>query len=100
MVETRRILDYCETEVKSSFFRTTDGAEVDLILEFEKEICAIEIKASSMPQMSQVRGLKAFIKDHTHTKALCVCLTPRPYISDNIEFLPWRDFMAMLGNKK
>lgn len=96
MVETQRSLDYSEAEVRSSFFRTTDGAEVDLILEFKDEIWAIEIKASTGPRPSQVRGLKSFIKDHKYTKALCVCLTPRPFTADNIEFLPWQDFMRQL----
>jgi uncharacterized protein len=99
VIETKRLMDYYEIPARLSFFRTTDGAEVDLILEFENQIWAIEIKASKAPQSSRVRGLKSFIKDHQHARALCVCLTPRVFIEDNIEFLPWQDFMELLKKK-
>ncbi len=96
ILETKRLLDYHEAETKLSFFKTTDGAEVDLIIEFKDEIWAIEIKAHQAPQSSRIRGLRSFIKDHKRARGLCVCLTPRTFIRDNIEFLPWRDFMKML----
>lgn len=94
MLEIRRLLDYSEVESKMSFFRTTDGAEVDLILEIGKEVWAIEIKASSEPRPSDVRGLRSFIKDHKYTRALCVCLTPRAFVNDKIEFVQWQSFMT------
>ncbi|MBF0216045.1 MAG: ATP-binding protein [Candidatus Omnitrophica bacterium] len=96
MVETKRILDYSEAASKMSFFRTSDGAEIDMILEFRDEIWAVEIKASGEPRLSDVRGLRSFISDHGHTRAICVCFTPRPYKYEKIEFLPWRDFMGQL----
>ena len=98
--ETQKLLDYSETEATSSFFRTTDGAEVDLILEFKKEIWAIEIKASDSPHPGQTRGLKSFAKDHKCTRAICVCLASRSFITDNIEFVPWQDFMRQLTGGK
>ena len=55
LLETKRLLDYREREARLSFFRTTDGTEVDLILEFGSDIWAIEIKASSRPQSSDIR---------------------------------------------
>jgi len=96
MIETRRILDYREREFKVSFFRTTDGAEVDLILELGDELWAIEIKSSDRPRLSDVRGLRSYIKDHKCAKALCVCQTPRSFVSGGIEFIPWRNFLKML----
>ena len=96
LLETKRILDYREREAKISFFRTSDGAEVDLILEYGPDIWAVEIKASSRPQLSALRGLRSFIKDHQVAKAFCVCQTVRPFIDGGIEFLPWQDFMRLL----
>lgn len=95
-LETKRVLDYCEREAKMSFFKTSDGAEVDLILEIEGKIWAIEIKSSKEPQLSDVRGLRSFLKDHKYDRAICACQTPRPFVNDNIEFLPWRDFIQQL----
>lgn len=97
MLEIRRLLDYYEIEAKMSFFKTADGAEVDLILELaNNRIWAIEIKSLRQPRLSDVRGLRSFISDHKYDRAVCVCLTPRPFIAANIEFLPWGDFMRQL----
>ena len=79
-----------------SFFKTSDGAEVDLILETSTGIWAVEIKSLREPRLSDVRGLRSFIKDHQHTRAMCVCLTPRVFITERIEFLPWEDFTRQL----
>ncbi|MFQ5680879.1 MAG: ATP-binding protein [Candidatus Omnitrophota bacterium] len=96
LLEIRRLLHYYEQEAKLVFFRTADGAEVDLILEWTGGLWAIEIKSSTQPRLSDVRGLRSFIKDHSYSRALCICQTPRPFIIGNIEFLPWRDFMEQL----
>lgn len=96
ILETKRLLDYYEIEAKMSFFKTSDGAEVDLILETSAGIWAVEIKSSREPRLSDVRGLRSFIKDHQHTRAMCVCLTPRVFITERIEFLPWENFTRQL----
>ncbi|MFA5272378.1 MAG: AAA family ATPase [Candidatus Omnitrophota bacterium] len=98
ILEIKRCIDYYERDVKLSFFRTTDGAEVDIIMELGKKVWAIEIKSSSAPRMSDVRGLRSFIKDHACDRILCLCQTPRPFIKDTIEFIPWKDFMEQLKN--
>ncbi len=97
ILEIKRLLSYRRIDAKISFFRTSDGAEVDLILEINKRVWAIEIKSSSKPSSADLRGLKSFIKDHSYKRAVCLCQTPRPYLLDKIEVLPWRDFMVELG---
>lgn len=96
LLETRRLLDYRERETRMSFFRTSDGAEVDFLLEFPNEIWAVEIKSSSSPGRADLRGLRSFLKDHEVRHALCVCRTPRPYREGKIDFIPWRDFFGMI----
>lgn len=96
ILEIKRLIDYREREIKMSYFRTTDGAEVDLILELGPDIWAIEIKASQQPSMSDLRGLRSFMDDHKVSRAICVCITPRIYKSGEIEFLPWKDFLDQL----
>lgn len=97
ILEIRRFLDYKESEAKLSFFRTSDGAEVDIIIEFPDKIWAIEIKSSSEPALSELKGIRSFMKDHKYNKAFCVCQTPRPYLNEKIEFIPWRDFLTQLS---
>lgn len=96
MVETKRILDYREKEVRLHFFRTSDKAEVDLVLEYSDAIWGIEIKAGTAPRPSDVRGLNSLNRHHKLQRSICVCQTPRAYRHDNIEFIPWRDFFKEL----
>lgn len=96
ILEIKKKLDYLEREARMSYFRTSDGAEVDVILDFHKEIWAIEIKASKEPKPVELKGLKSFMKDHKFKRAICVCQTPRPYLADKIEFLPWTEFLKQL----
>lgn len=96
ILETLRLLDYREREYRRSFYRTSDGAEVDLILEFASETWAIEIKSSSQPRLSELKGLKHFLKDHPHARAICVCQSPRKYLEGRIEVMPWKLFFTEL----
>ena len=92
-LEMKRALDYRERVASLCVVRTTDGVEVDVILERGSETWAIEIKASAAPQLSDVRGLRSFMRDHKVKRAICACQTPRPYVADTIEFLPWQAFL-------
>jgi predicted AAA+ superfamily ATPase len=96
ILEIKTLLDYRERETTLSFFRTSDGAEVDVILEQQGRIWAIEIKSNSAPRISDVRGLKSFKDDHKCDRAICVCQTPRSYLNDGMEFMPWREFLSQL----
>lgn len=93
ILEIKKVLDYREREARISFFRTSDGAEVDLILEIGKNLFAVEIKSSNTPSISEVRGLRSFISDHKFTRAVCLCRTERPYLDGKIEFLNWNAFL-------
>lgn len=96
LLEMRRQLSYREREHAMAFFRTTDGAEVDVVLEIGGNIWAIEIKSQTAPRMSDLRGLKSFMSDHRHDRAICACQTPRAYTAEKIEFLPWAELVQQL----
>ena len=96
ILETKRALDYLNTNAALSFFRTSDGAEADLIIEQKGKVWAVEIKSSSAPRISDIRGLRSFISDHKVDKAFCVCQTPRAYADSGIEFMPWQDYLGLL----
>lgn len=97
IIETLRLLRYRERETRLSFFRTSDGAEVDMILEKSGEkVWAVEIKATRTPRSAELRGLRSFMSDHAYSRAICVSLSPRAYRLGDIEILPWQDFFAQL----
>jgi predicted AAA+ superfamily ATPase len=96
ILEIQRLLAYRNKEARIHFFKTNDGTEIDLIIEMNNEVWAIEIKSSSHPTGSDLRGLKSFVKDHKPNFAICLCQTPRPFVIDKIEVLPWIDFFDRL----
>jgi uncharacterized protein len=55
------------------FFRDSAGNEVDLILEKNETIFAIEIKATNKPDSSHFSGLKYWQKNARLTNGFLVC---------------------------
>ncbi len=96
VLEIMRLINYKEKEASISFFRTTDGAEVDIILEISNEIWALEIKSSADPPPSELGGLRIFMEDHPYNRAICICQADRKYIRNTIEFYPWQEFLGIL----
>ena len=45
ILETMRLIDYHQKDAAASYFRTSDGAEVDLIIEFPDSVWELEIKS-------------------------------------------------------
>ena len=97
LCEARRTLDYGNRSVNLYFYATNNGTEVDLILEWpHHKTWAIEIKSSSQPNLTDLKGLKSFISDHKVDRVICACNTPRRYVTQGIEFLPWHEFISGL----
>jgi len=94
ILETKKAISYNNEEINMYFFRTSDGAEVDLILEKHDKTIAIEIKSSALPQ--KLSGIRSFLKDHSVSSALCVCGTPRVYEQNGVRFLPWQKYIQSL----
>ena len=76
------------------FWRTKSGLEVDFVLG-EAEV-AVEVKGTSRLDPSDFRSLRAFMADNRPRRAVVVCNEPVPRVSDGVEVLPWREFLARL----
>lgn len=66
---------------------------------------AIEAKISSSPDLSDLKGLRAFCEDYQSKHALVVCFAPRKRIltiinNVEIEVIPWKEFLDNLWDKK
>lgn len=83
-------LDY---PAKNYYFRTHNGAEVDLILERDGLVYPIEIKCKSQVSRSDVSGIQAFMDTYPNeTIPLALILhagTECYYVTDKILALPW-----------
>jgi predicted AAA+ superfamily ATPase len=73
------------------FWRTVDGAEVDLVLQTPTEIIPIEVKWTTRPTPHDARHLELFMKHFPKAKrgyVVCRCREVRQ-LSENIQAIPW-----------
>jgi predicted AAA+ superfamily ATPase len=75
-----------------SYYRTTDGAEVDFIVEREGELIPIEVKWSENPSLKDARHLKTFIAEHSQRCTRGYIVSRCPYVlalDEKITAIPW-----------
>lgn len=89
LIHTAQALD---VEVRWSSFRTESGAEVDLILEKDEKLWAIEVKASAQIGSNDLRGLRSFGDYHgkPHRKMIFYAGQHRKQLGD-VELWPWAE---------
>lgn len=87
-----------DLDMRISSYRTEHGAEVDFVVEIERDSWALEIKASRNVGTSDLRGLRSFA-DYVGKKHTAVVL----YLGDTrrriegIDVLPWQDGLRAMG---
>ena len=92
LLEIYRLNRYSEKDWPMFYWRTTQGAEVDLVLETGRQLWAVEIKSASRVRSADLRGLYSFLGDYKGAKGICITTADRPYEENGIECLPWREF--------
>jgi len=92
----RALNDYYQLGYQLSYWRTSDGREVDFILYGEKGFLAFEIKRASRIKRSELHGLKAFISDYPEAKAYLVYGGHESFHQDKITWLPLVDCLENL----
>jgi uncharacterized protein len=96
LLELRRLIGYLEKEWHMYYWRTSNGAEVDLVLDTGRKLFAVEVKSGRNLRTADLKGLVSFREDHPHSELICVCQADRPFALNGIRCLPWRDFFAEL----
>jgi len=93
--EVRAYLAYRRLDRPLSFWRTSSGFEVDLIVG-QMEL-ALEFKASRTVRESDLRGLRVLLEDQPARRSIVVSREEVPRTTDDgIEILPWPLFCEML----
>ncbi len=93
-----QLLSVTSSDTATSFYRTSAGAEIDLVLEFGLERWAIEIKHSSAPSPS--RGFHEGCKDIKATRRLVVYPGNESYtIRDGVEVVTITGLMGELSGR-
>lgn len=78
---------------EASFYRTSNGAEIDLVLTKGMKKIAIEIKSSTSPKLK--KSFWNCIADISPDKTFVLAPVDSPYpIADNVMVMPLKDFQA------
>lgn len=98
--ELRCFKAYCEPDLDITYWKLSEGREVDFILNDLE--CAIEVKSSEKISDKHLKGLRELKNEHKNVnRRIVVCneMTSRK-TSDSIEILTVPDFIDQLWNRK
>ncbi len=84
----RAINDYYGLGYQLSYWRTSDGKEVDFVLYGEKGFFAFEIKRATKVRFADLRGLKAFRADYPEAKCYLIYGGDEQEHKDGVDLLP------------
>lgn len=89
-------LSYSNHDYRLSSFRTDSGAEIDFILELEREIYAIEVKSGGFDpaEMTGFKSFEAFLKKPINKYVVTLERHSRQY--RDIKIMPWQKFLKEL----
>lgn len=96
--EIIRLNEYQQKDWKLSFWRTTHGAEVDLIVSRGKNLLyAIECKFKPQISTGDLSGMRSFQESHPEVPCLVVAPVPHPYRLAFARILPPEKLFLELG---
>jgi predicted AAA+ superfamily ATPase len=89
ILEIYRLLSYSGQYFRVFHWRSSHGAEVDLLVEKENVLFAIEIKSTSIVRAGDLKGLRSFIGDYPDARPVCITNADRPYMAGDLPVIPW-----------
>ena len=97
--ETFRHIKYKQSNLQMFYWRTSAGAEVDLILVKNKNIvAACEIKYSRTISGAHLSGLRSFRSENQQVPCYLISRVDNPYIINNIEIINWQYYFDLLSD--
>jgi predicted AAA+ superfamily ATPase len=98
ILEIYRLASYSNKSWRFSYLRSSNQAEIDLIIERPGMPTAlVEIKSSRQVDSSTINLLAKFKKDFSNSEAIVLCQESQARISDGVEILPWLEGLIRLG---
>lgn len=91
VMELTAYRSYLNQDLELAYWRTRQGAEVDIILNQGEH--AIEIKGSKRVDRSSYNGLRTFCRDYKPQTARVVCLEEEARLDGGILVQPWEEFL-------
>ena len=97
--ELMRLNDYHQLDWKFNFWRTSHGAEVDLLVSRGASILyAVECKSTPHVSMSDLTGLKSFHSEYPNVPCFLVCPVDHPRVIDFVRVVAPHELMNTLKN--
>ncbi len=93
-------LDLFGLSAEPYFFRTSDGIEADLLLDWAGERWAIEIKLTSDPTKAMIKGLQKAAELVGASKQILICKTAEEIRSDSLLVTNLPSFLNELAQAK
>lgn len=87
-------LSYSDSRHGLSYWRTTSGYEVDIVI--GKAHTAIEIKSTEEVQSHHTKGVKAFSEEFPNVRPIIVSLDKYPRQMNGVDIYPVKDFLTLL----
>lgn len=98
VLQTKYLLEYLDRDTELFYWRTSQGAEVDLLVRRRNAfVAAIEIKLSSRVDRSHLRGLRSLKQDYPAIPCYVVANTPQPFSLGDVTVLPWQHYLRELS---
>ena len=91
-------LHHQDKDFRLSTYRTEHGAEIDCILEVNKKLFAIEVKASKNIGLNDLNGFKSFHKFYAKPHTAMIAYTGQVSKKiENVWILPWQECLRECG---
>jgi uncharacterized protein len=96
LLEVRAYLSYFQKIEELSYWRTSAGFEVDIVVGNK---LAIEVKSSSQVAPKHFKGLRAFAEEKLPHRLIVVSMDSNKRVTeDGIEIYPWKEFLNSIWN--
>lgn len=96
-LELLRLSEYLGKQVRFSYLKTHDGAEIDFVMERPgRPVALVEIKSTKRVDPKEVKHLKTFSRELGGAKAYLLSLDPSPQRIASVQALPWEKGLEVL----
>ena len=91
ILECMRLNEYHRREYRFSYLRTTNDAEIDLVVERPGQpLLCIEIKSATNVSSEDIRAFRRLCRGLPNAEAIVLCNEKYPKKIDNVIVLPWQ----------
>lgn len=100
VIETLKHQFHCGGLFEPYFYRDSNHNEIDLLLDFGRELKLIEIKATRTLRSEFFQTLRKTARDFPGSRSYLLTMSTEQAGMDSVEHVNWKRFGSILGNQK